>query len=101
MRCYIPLINNVQFFQRELQLLSQILNPTFQCARLEGGELIEQWQNRNRVDGDRKQLKEDSKNPEIVEEAVPSFLHDFQDSTDDGNAKYNPQHLTLDHVRNP
>ena len=54
-------INNIELVKRELQAFSKALNTSLQVARLEGRKLVEQRQNRNRVDGNHENLQTSSK----------------------------------------
>ena len=94
-------VDDMEFLKRELELGRKILDTGLQRTRFQGGELIEQGQNSNWVDRDRKDLDTDSKEPEIVEEASSGLLDDFQNTTDDRSAENNAQHLALQHIRDP
>lgn len=94
-------IDNIQGMEREVQFLSKRLDPSLQLTRLKGRELVEQRQDNDRVDGDGKDLDEDSEQPEIVEERVPSPLDDLHHGADKRSTQHNAQSLTLQHVRNP
>lgn len=61
-------VDDIQFLKGEIQLAGQALNTSLELTRLQRRQLVEQWQDSNRVDGDSKDLDEDTKEPQIVEE---------------------------------
>jgi len=91
-------INDMEFGQWKLQSLRKILNTSFQVARFEGRKLVEQRQNRDRVDGDHKYLQTSSKQPKIIEELVSSLLNNGQETSKNGWGKNKGQHLRLQHI---
>jgi len=94
-------INDVQLRERKLQFFSQVLDTSLNITRLQRRELVEQRQNHNRINGNRKDLDEDAEHPQVVEERVASLLNDLEHSADNGSSKHNSEYLTLEHVRHP
>ena len=91
-------INNIELMKRELQALSQALNTSLQVARLERRKLVEQRQNRNRVDGNHEDLQSSPKQPKVIEELIASLLHNSQKARKDRRSKNESQHLRLQHI---
>lgn len=94
-------IDDVELMQGELELLCELLNTGFDWARLKRGQLIEQRQDRDRVDSDSKDLDEDTEEPEVIEEAVTRLLDDLESRSQDRATDHNSQRLTLQNVRYP
>ena len=94
-------IDNVQFLKGEIQLPGQVLNTSLELARLQRRQLVKQRQDGNRVNSDSKDLHEDTKEPQIVEERVTSKLDDLKHRADNRSSQNNSEHLTLEHIRNP
>ena len=94
-------IDNVQFLKGEIQLPGQVLNTSLELARLQRRQLVKQRQDGNRINGDSKDLHEDTKEPQIVEERVTSKLDDLKHRADNRSSQNNSEHLTLEHIRNP
>lgn len=101
MRAPLTSVNNMQVRKREIQSLSQALHTSLQCARLKRRQLIEQRKDSNRINRNSEYLKEDTKEPKIIEEAVPSLLHNLQEGTNNRCTEDNTQHLTFQHIRYP
>lgn len=94
-------IDNVQFLKGEIQLPGQVLNTSLELARLQRRQLVKQRQDGNRVNSDSKDLHEDTKEPQVVEERVTGNLDDLKHRTDNRSSQNNSEHLTLEHIRNP
>lgn len=94
-------IDNVQFLKGEIQLPGQVLNTSLELARLQRRQLVKQRQDGNRINGDSKDLHEDTKEPQVVEERVTGNLDDLKHRTDNRSSQNNSEHLTLEHIRNP
>jgi len=94
-------VDNVELRERELQLLSQVLDTGLDVTRFQGRKLVEQGQDNDGIDGDSEDLNEDTEEPQVVEERVASSLNDLENSADDGSSEDNSEHLTLEHIRNP
>lgn len=89
-------INDVQRLERKLELVGESLDACLEFSRFERGQLVEQRQDEDRVDGDGRELNDDSKEPKVVEEACACDLDDLQESTQQGCAESNGQGLALD-----
>ena len=94
-------VDNVEFRERELQLLGQVLDAGLDVTRFQGRKLVEEGQNNDRVDGDSEDLNKDAEEPQVVEERVASSLNDLENGADDRSSEDNSKHLTLEHIRNP
>lgn len=94
-------VNDIQFLQGEFQLAGKVLDTSLEFTGLQRRQLVEQWQNRNRIDRNGKDLDENTKQPEVVEERVTGFLDNLEHCTDNRGSQDNAQHLTLEHVRQP
>lgn len=94
-------IDDVQFLERELQFLCQVLNSSLECTGFERRELVEQGKNHNGVDRNSENLNEDTEEPEVVEERVAGLLDNLEHSADDRTTQNNTQELTLKHIRHP
>lgn len=94
-------VDNIQFLKRELQFPSKVLNTRLQLTRLQRRQLVEQRQDSNRIDRDSENLNEHTKQPQVVEERVTSELDNLEHPTDNRSTQDNPEHLTLEHIRNP
>lgn len=94
-------VDDVQLRERELELLSQVLNTSLEFTGLQRRQLVEQRQNRNRIDGNGEDLEEDTEQPEVVVERSVKLLNDLENSSDDGCSQNNSKHLTLEHIRKP
>lgn len=94
-------IDDVELVQGELKLLCELLNTGFDWARLKRGQLIEQRQDRDRIDSDGEDLDEDTEKPEVIEEAVTRLLDDLESRSKDRATDHNPQRLTLQDVGYP
>ena len=94
-------VDNVQFLKGEIQLASQVLDTSLELTRLQGRQLVEQRQDSNRVNRDSKDLHEDTKEPQVVEERVTGNLDDLEHRADNRSSQNNSEHLTLEHIRNP
>lgn len=94
-------VDDIQFLKRELQLPGKVLNTRLQLTRLQGRQLVEQRQDSNRIDRDGEDLNEHTKQPQIVEERVTSKLNNLKHPTDNRSTQDNPEHLALEHIRNP
>ena len=94
-------INNMQLGERELELLSKVLDASLDGTRLERRELVEQRQDHNGIDGDCKDLDEDAKHPQVVEEGVTGLLDDLEHRTDNRSSQHDSEHLSLEHIRHP
>jgi hypothetical protein len=88
-------IDDVQFRERELELLGKVLHTSLDLTRLQRGQLVEQRQNSNGVDSDGENLDEDTEKPEVVEERVTSLLDNLEHGTDNRSSQNDAQHLTL------
>jgi hypothetical protein len=93
-------IDDVQLGKGELETLGQCLNTGFQLTRLEGRQLVEQWENRDRVDCDHEDLKTSAEQPEVVEELVARLLDDLEEAGENWRRKDDREHIGLDHIRN-
>ena len=76
-------VNDVQLVEREVQLLSQVLNAGLELARFQGRELVEQRQDSNRIDSDHEDLKASTEEPQVVEELVTGLFHDGKETRQD------------------
>lgn len=94
-------INDMQLRKWELEFLREVLDTGLDLTWLQRGQLVEQWQNDNRVDGDGEDLNEDAKQPQIVEERITGLLDDLEHSSDDRCSQNDTEHLTLEHIRHP
>lgn len=94
-------VDNIQFLKGEFQLPSEVLNTGLEYTRLQRRQLVEQRQDRNRIDSDGKDLDEHTKEPEVIEERVTSFLDNLEHRADNRRSQDNTQHLTLQQVRSP
>ena len=94
-------VNNVQLGEREVESLGQVFDTGLELTGLKRRELVEQRQNRNRVDSNGEDLEEDTEEPEVVVERAVKLLDNFKNGTDNGSSQDNSKHLTLEHIRNP
>lgn len=94
-------VDDIQFLQGEFQLAGEVLDASLESTGLQRRQLVEQRQNRNGIDRNCKDLDENTKQPEVVEERVTGFLDNFEHGTDNRGSQDNAQHLTLEHVRQP
>lgn len=94
-------VNDMQLGEREFESLGQVLDTSLEFTGLKGRKLVEQRQNRNRVDSNGEDLEEDTEEPEVVVERAVKLLHDLKNGTDNGSSQNNSKHLTLEHIRNP
>lgn len=94
-------VDDIQFLEGELQLPSKVLNTRLQLTRLQRRQLVEQRQDSNRIDRDSENLNEHTKQPQVVEERVTSELDNLEHPTYNRSTQDNPEHLTLEHIRNP
>jgi hypothetical protein len=92
-------INHVQLMQRELQLLGEILNVGLELAFFKRGELVEERKNRNRVDGNHKDLETSGEQPEIVKELVARLLDNGKETGENGRGQDKSNEVRLDHIR--
>lgn len=92
-------INDVELVEGEVEFLGETLDLRLELALLQGGQLVEERQNGNRVDGDHEDLESGAKQPEVVEELVTSLLDDGEETREDGRGQDDSDEVGLDHVR--
>lgn len=100
-RAPLAAIDDVKLMQREVEPARKVLDAGLEVAGLQRGELVEQRQDGDRVDGDGEDLDEDAEEPQVVEERVARLLDDLEHGADDGCAQHDAQHLALQDVRHP
>jgi hypothetical protein len=93
-------VNDVQLVKWELELLRQVLDVRLQLALLQGGKLVEHWQNDDGINGDHENLQTSAEHPEIVEELVASLLNDGQEPGKDRRRQGEGQDVGLDQIGN-
>lgn len=86
-------VNNMELMKREFESTSKCFHASLQITRLERSELIEQREDRDRVNGNHEDLQTSSEHPEIVEEFVSGLLNDRQETGKDRWCKNERQHL--------
>ena len=91
-------INNIEFVQGEFELSGQSFNTSLERALLERRELVKQWENSYRINCNGEDLETGAEQPEIVEEAVTSLLHNAQESSKDRWSQNKGESLRLEHI---
>lgn len=92
-------IDNVELVQGELQASSKAFDLILKLALLKRGELVEEWQNQNRVDSNHEDLQTSSEDPEVEEELVARLLDDLEETGHDGRNEREGKELRLEKIR--
>ena len=92
-------INDIELVEREVELLGEALDIVLEFALLQRGQLVEERENGNRVDGDHEDLKKSGENPEVVEELIASLLDNGEETREDGRGQDDSDEVRLDHIR--
>lgn len=100
-RAALAAVNDLQFGERELELRGECLDRVLELAGLERLELVEERHDEDRVDGHAENLYCQHEDPEVVEKVLARLPDDGKECAANGNAKGEPESLTLDHVRDP
>ena len=94
-------IDDLQFGEGEVELRGKCLNGVLELARLERLELVEQWYDKDWIDGHAEDLYSQHKDPEVVEEVLAGLPDDGEESATNGDTEGQAKSLTLDHICNP
>lgn len=91
-------INDVELVKRELEAGGKSLDLGLELALLERGELVEQRQDSNGVDGNHEDLETGGEGPEVEEELVAGLLDDLEETGQDGRSENEGQELRLENI---
>ena len=91
-------VDDVQLVQRELQALRQRLGALLELALVEGGQLVEQRQDGDRIDGDHEYLQTGGEDPEVEEKLVARALDDSEEPGEDRGREDEGEQVGLDEV---
>jgi hypothetical protein len=91
-------IDDVELVQGKLEAGGEGFNTRLEVAILERGELVEQGQDGNGVDGDHEDLETSSESPEVEEELVARLLDNLEETGKNGRGEDKSQELGLEDV---
>jgi len=98
MRAPLASIDDVELLQGELELFGQSFNAILQRPSFERGELVEQGQDDDGVDGNHKHLQPGREHPKVKEELASRLLDNLQETGKDGRSEDESEHLGLDQI---
>ena len=76
-------VDNVEFGKGELVAVGKLVNLGLELSIFKRGELIEEREDPDGVDGDHDELQSSSEGPEVEDEAVASGLNNLEETCDD------------------